>query len=44
MVDKDGEEQYFKATPELKKNVALFNSEVEFDSFSIQLDEVTGLY
>jgi hypothetical protein len=25
----DGEEQLFKASPELKKNVALFNSEVE---------------
>ena len=40
----DNEELYFKMTPELRKNVALFNSEVEFDDFAIQLDEVTGLY
>ena len=28
----------------MRKNIALFNSEVEFDNFAIQLDEVTGLY
>jgi hypothetical protein len=44
MSDAENEEILFKVAPELKKNVAVFNCEVEHDNFSISFDEITGLY
>jgi hypothetical protein len=40
----ENEDIYFKATPELKKNVAIFNSEIEYDNFPISFDELTATY
>lgn len=40
----DNESIHFQNTPQFNKNVALFNSELEYDNYSLYYDEVTGLY
>ena len=40
----DEEERNFKEVVEMKKNVAQFNSELEWEMIGIPYDEVSGCY
>lgn len=44
MSDLENEEKNLSESAEMKKNVALFNSELTFDQVEIQFDNATGTY